>query len=66
MNLEILKAQTPCQICMKECQGKEEYWGGVGENTCSKCNRKMCHLHFNSSKKLCKDCEQNEQNKNQQ
>jgi hypothetical protein len=37
-------------------EGREEYWGGVGDRKCEKCNRNVCFLHYNTTKKLCSDC----------
>jgi hypothetical protein len=47
-----------CEICMRinKEEGREEYWGGVGDRKCEKCNRNVCFLHYNSTKKLCSDC----------
>jgi hypothetical protein len=45
-----------CQICMRECHGEEFYYGGVGNNKCKVCKRKVCNIHFDSPRETCTDC----------
>jgi len=59
MKMDILRGKPPCDICVRECLEKgiaESYWGGVGEFACEKCKRRVCFLHYNFTKKLCDDC----------
>jgi hypothetical protein len=53
-----LGVTVPCSICMRILteSNENEYYGGIGDKVCSKCNRNICSIHFNNSKGLCDDC----------
>ena len=35
----------PCAICLRESEGRENFFGGVGSRLCSKCGRWVCPVH---------------------
>jgi hypothetical protein len=64
----IIGETLPCQICLRESikEGvveEQKYFGGVGTETCSKCKRSVCPIHFSNAKQLCNDCWQQHEEK---